>query len=89
MRIFSSTMADGLETSSRGSTPAPNTATRARDMPGTLAIGRAGAINAALLGASIVGLGNARIMAGVERWRARQTKAVALEPTDEPAATHR
>ena len=52
---------------------------------GTLAIGRAGAINAALLAASIVGLTDARIMARVERWRARQTKAVALEPSDEPA----
>jgi 5-(carboxyamino)imidazole ribonucleotide mutase len=56
---------------------------------GTLAIGRAGAINAALLAASIVGLGDARIMAGVERWRARQTKAVAHEPTDEPVAAPR
>jgi 5-(carboxyamino)imidazole ribonucleotide mutase len=56
---------------------------------GTLAIGRAGAVNAALLAASIVGLGDARIMAAVERWRRRQTEAVALEPTDEPAAAHR
>jgi 5-(carboxyamino)imidazole ribonucleotide mutase len=52
---------------------------------GTLAIGRAGAINAALLAASIVGLGDARTMAAVERWRARQTGAVAKAPKDEPA----
>lgn len=50
---------------------------------GTLAIGRAGAINAALLAASIVGLSNARIMASVERWRARQTEAVAMAPSDD------
>ena len=56
---------------------------------GTLAIGRAGAINSALLAASIVGLGDAKIMANVERWRARQTDAVAKAPSDEPAASHR
>jgi 5-(carboxyamino)imidazole ribonucleotide mutase len=52
---------------------------------GTLAIGRAGAVNAALLAASIVGLGDSKIMAAVEQWRDRQTKAVAREPSDEPA----
>ena len=52
---------------------------------GTLAIGRSGAINAALLAASIVGLGDARISAALARWRARQTAAVAEAPTDEPA----
>ena len=56
---------------------------------GTLAIGRSGAINAALLAASIVGLGDARVMAAVERWRARQTDAVARAPKDEAAPTHR
>jgi len=56
---------------------------------GTLAIGRAGAINAALLAASIVGLDNVKIMAAVERWRARQTAAVAKAPSDAPAAPHR
>src|SRR5687768_17657317 len=40
---------------------------------GTLAIGRAGAVNAGLLAASIVGLGDVKIMAAVEKWRARQT----------------
>lgn len=53
---------------------------------GTLAIGRAGAINAALLAASIVGLDDAKIMKAVESWRARQTAAVAHAPSDDPAA---
>src|ERR1700754_1317277 len=44
---------------------------------GTLAIGRAGSINAALLAASIVGLGDAKIMTALAKWRARQTAAVA------------
>ena len=52
---------------------------------GTLAIGKAGAINAALLAGSIVGLGDARIMAAVEAWRAKQTGAVAARPVDAPA----
>src|SRR5258707_3471482 len=51
---------------------------------GTLAIGRAGAVNSALLAASIVGLGDAKIMAAVERYRARQTAAVARAPSDQP-----
>jgi len=51
---------------------------------GTLAIGRAGAVNAGILAASIVGLGNDKIMAAVERWRARQTASVAHTPVDEP-----
>jgi 5-(carboxyamino)imidazole ribonucleotide mutase len=53
---------------------------------GTLAIGRSGAINAALLAASIVGLGNAKISAALAAWRARQTDAVALAPSDEAPA---
>ena len=56
---------------------------------GTLAIGRAGAVNAALLAASIVGLGDAKIMSALERWRARQTDAVAMAPSDEAATPHR
>ena len=52
---------------------------------GTLAIGKAGAVNAAILAASIVGLGDAKIMAAVERWRTRQTDAVARVPSDEAA----
>jgi 5-(carboxyamino)imidazole ribonucleotide mutase len=56
---------------------------------GTLAIGRAGAVNAALLAGSIVGLGDAKIMAAVEQWRARQTGAVARAPSDDAATPHR
>jgi 5-(carboxyamino)imidazole ribonucleotide mutase len=55
---------------------------------GTLAIGRAGAINAGLLAASIVGLGDAKVMAAVERWRAKQTRSVAAAPSDD-APAHR
>ena len=47
---------------------------------GTLAIGRAGAINAALLAASIVALSDAGVAAALDEWRARQTAAVAETP---------
>jgi 5-(carboxyamino)imidazole ribonucleotide mutase len=53
---------------------------------GTLAIGRPGAVNAALLAAAIVGLGDAKIMSALERWRARQTGAVAKAPRDDTPA---
>jgi 5-(carboxyamino)imidazole ribonucleotide mutase len=43
---------------------------------GTLAIGSAGAKNAALLAANIVGLHDSRVRAAVEKFRARQTKKV-------------
>jgi 5-(carboxyamino)imidazole ribonucleotide mutase len=43
---------------------------------GTLAIGKAGAINAALLAAAIVALGNAGVARRLERYRAQQTRAV-------------
>ena len=55
---------------------------------GTLAIGRAGATNAGLLAASIIGLSDPKIMAALERWRAQQTKAVAAAPSDD-APPHR
>jgi len=55
---------------------------------GTLAIGRSGAINAALLAASIVGLGNAKTAAALAKWRGRQTSAVASFPADD-APAHR
>ncbi len=50
---------------------------------GTLAIGKAGAINAALLAASVVALGDEAVDAALTAWRAAQTEAVALEPKDE------
>ncbi len=49
---------------------------------GTLAIGKPGAINAALLAASILALGDAGIAEALDAWRARQTDAVADAPTD-------
>lgn len=50
---------------------------------GTLAIGRAGAINAALLAAGILGLTDEGIAARLAAWRKAQTDAVAIEPSDE------
>jgi 5-(carboxyamino)imidazole ribonucleotide mutase len=47
---------------------------------GTLAIGPAGAANAALLAASIVGASRPAILAALEAHRAAQTAAVAEEP---------
>lgn len=43
---------------------------------GTLAIGVAGAKNAALLAASIIGLSDAKVRGAVEEFRAQQTEAV-------------
>lgn len=50
---------------------------------GTLAIGRAGAVNAALLAAAVIALQDAAVAAALDAWRARQTEAVAEAPTDE------
>jgi 5-(carboxyamino)imidazole ribonucleotide mutase len=47
---------------------------------GTLAIGKAGAINAALLAAQILSLGDEALAARVDAWRARQTADVADSP---------
>ncbi len=49
---------------------------------GTLAIGRAGAVNAALLAAAVLALGDDALEARLVAWRARQTEAVAAEPHD-------
>jgi len=50
---------------------------------GTLAIGRSGAINAALLAAAVLALGDARLAKRLDSWRARQTKSVRATPSDE------
>jgi len=50
---------------------------------GTLAIGRAGAINAALLAASILSLADEELAARLTEWRTRQTNAVAEFPKDD------
>ncbi|QNT70322.1 5-(carboxyamino)imidazole ribonucleotide mutase [Defluviicoccus vanus] len=54
---------------------------------GTLAIGKAGAINAALLAAAVLALTDERIATALDAWRERQTAAVALVPVDEGNAT--
>ena len=56
-------------------------------MPGgipvsTFAIGKPGAINAALAAASIMALQDDTISRSLENWRKQQSDAVALEPTD-------
>jgi len=50
---------------------------------GTLAIGRAGAINAALLAAAILALSDPAVADALDAWRQRQTEAVAEHPKDE------
>ena len=47
---------------------------------GTLAIGKAGAINAALLAAAILATGDAALSARLEAWRDKQTGSVAQTP---------
>lgn len=49
---------------------------------GTLAIGKAGAKNAALLAASIIALQDDKVAKALDAWRAQQTDAVADIPTD-------
>jgi 5-(carboxyamino)imidazole ribonucleotide mutase len=53
---------------------------------GTLAIGRAGAINAALLAASVLALQDDALAGRLEAWRKRQTEAVTDVPTGEDGA---
>jgi 5-(carboxyamino)imidazole ribonucleotide mutase len=50
---------------------------------GTLAIGKAGAVNAALLAAAVLALTDPAIAGRLDRWRAEQTKKVAEEPREE------
>jgi 5-(carboxyamino)imidazole ribonucleotide mutase len=47
---------------------------------GTLAIGKAGAMNAALLAAAVLALSDAKLAKRLDAWRARQTKSVAKRP---------
>ncbi len=49
---------------------------------GTLAIGKAGAVNAALLAASVLSLSDPGLAKRLEDWRAAQTAAVAERPAD-------
>lgn len=50
---------------------------------GTLAIGKAGAINAALLAASVLALNDAELTRRLKAWRAAQSASVNDEPVDE------
>ena len=49
---------------------------------GTLAIGKAGAVNAALLAAAVLALSDEALADRLEAWRAEQTAKVAAYPTD-------
>jgi len=49
---------------------------------GTLAIGKAGAINAAILAAAVVALFDTHVAEALDRFRAEQTAAVADAPSD-------
>lgn len=50
---------------------------------GTLAIGKAGAINAALLAAAVLALGDEDLADRLDDWREQQTVSVAEYPVDE------
>jgi len=54
---------------------------------GTLAIGRAGSVNAALLAAQVVALSDSDVAAAVDAYRARQSAAVPESPVNEDDAT--
>ena len=49
---------------------------------GTLAIGAAGAVNAALIAAAVLALGDVSLADRLEAWRAARTNAVPEAPTD-------
>lgn len=53
---------------------------------GTLAIGKAGAANAALLAAAVLALHDPALAVRLDAFRAAQTASVAETPKDEPAA---
>ncbi len=49
---------------------------------GTLAIGEAGAVNAALLGAAVLALHDPALAKRLDAWRTKQTQTVATHPSD-------
>jgi 5-(carboxyamino)imidazole ribonucleotide mutase len=56
-------------------------------MPGgipvaTFAIGEAGAKNAGLFAAALLAISDAELRTRLERWRARQTRSVPVNPSD-------
>jgi 5-(carboxyamino)imidazole ribonucleotide mutase len=50
---------------------------------GTLAIGKAGAVNAALLAAAVLALSDEELAARLDAWRTSQTDAVAERPAED------
>jgi 5-(carboxyamino)imidazole ribonucleotide mutase len=50
---------------------------------GTLAIGRPGAINAALLATAVLALSDAKLRKSLDAWRSKNTAGVAEIPKDE------
>lgn len=56
---------------------------------GTVAIGKPGAINAALLAASVIALSDRKVAKALHAFRDRQTNAVADSPSDDPPAGHK
>ncbi|MEX3010359.1 5-(carboxyamino)imidazole ribonucleotide mutase [Hoeflea sp. TYP-13] len=50
---------------------------------GTLAIGQAGAINAALLAAAVLAISDDDVAKRLDEWRSNRTDAVAMQPKDE------
>ena len=50
---------------------------------GTLAIGRAGAVNAALLAAAVLALQDSALAERLDEWRRRQSESVAERPSNE------
>lgn len=54
---------------------------------GTLAIGKAGAVNAGLLAAAILATADAALAERLDAWRERQSQAVAERPTDDDAGS--
>lgn len=51
---------------------------------GTLAIGKAGAVNAALLAVAVLALTDDALAGRLDAWRAAQSEKVAIEPVDAP-----
>ena len=51
---------------------------------GTLAIGRAGAVNAGLLAVAVLALQDAALADALDNWRARQTRSVLEQPDPRP-----
>jgi 5-(carboxyamino)imidazole ribonucleotide mutase len=54
---------------------------------GTLAIGRAGAVNAALLAAAVLALHDQDLAGRLDAWRKRQSESVAERPSNESQGT--